>query len=257
MIQKIDQIAAAADIAAQNTDGLRQRPHLDLDAPIEPKVIDGTAPGTAQNSRRMGVVHHHDGAIFLGQFHQRGQRTNVAFHRKYAVGDQQLVSGNSLERRQLRLRRLHIAMREDVNLRPRQPAAVDDTGVVQGVGNDVIFRCEDGRHRARIGRESGLKNHARFHILERRNLALQFQVQVHGAGDSPHRARPRAVLSRRLNGRFYQLGVRGQAKIVVRSEVDYLPPVESRNRSAGGLQLPQPLEGSGLPPRVQLIGQEA
>ena len=65
-----------------------------------------------------------------------------------------------------------VAVREDVDLGLGEPAAVDDAGVVQLVGDNVVVRSEDGRDRAGVGREAGLKHNAGFHIFELRDASL-------------------------------------------------------------------------------------
>ncbi len=70
MVEKLDQVARAANVAAQRADGLRQRAHLHVDAAVQVEVIDGAAPVAAQHAGGVRVVDHHDGAVFFGQ---RGQ----------------------------------------------------------------------------------------------------------------------------------------------------------------------------------------
>ena len=57
-------------------------------------------------------------------------------------------------------------------------------------------------------------------------------MDLHGAGDGAHRARSHAVLARGLERRLAQLGMRGQAEVIVRGEVDDLLAVEGAD---GGL----------------------
>ena len=53
--------------------------------------------------------------------------------------------------------RAGILVREDVNLGSRQPAAVDDAGVIQRVGNDVIFRRPESPTPFRHSRQSRIE----------------------------------------------------------------------------------------------------
>ena len=113
------------------------------------------------------------------------------------------------------LRRRRVLVRKHVDLRARQPAAVDDAGVIQRVGNDVVFRTENRGNSPCVRREAGLKHHARFGMLELRDAPLQLHVDAHGAGDRSHRARSRAVCLRGGHLRFDQLGMIGQPEVVV------------------------------------------
>ena len=40
----------------------------------------------------MGIIHHHDRAIFFGEVAKRGQRPDVTIHGEDAVGDQQFLA---------------------------------------------------------------------------------------------------------------------------------------------------------------------
>ncbi len=74
MIQEFDQVLGSADIAAEDPNGLGKCSHLDIDAPMQTEMIDGAAPVAAENTRRVRVVDHHDGAMPFGLFHQFRER---------------------------------------------------------------------------------------------------------------------------------------------------------------------------------------
>ena len=57
-----------------------------------------------------------------------------------------------------------VAVAEYVDFRAREAAAVDDAGVVQLVGDDVVLGAENRRDGSGVGGESGLEDHARFHM---------------------------------------------------------------------------------------------
>ena len=89
-------------------------------------------------------------------------------------------------------------MREDLDFRTTQAAAVDDARVVELVGDDDVVLAEDRRNRARVGRETALKHDDRFGLLELGKPALQLHVQVDRAGNRPNRSRADAEAARRL-----------------------------------------------------------
>ena len=124
----------------------------------------------------------------------------------------------------------HILVPEDLDLRPRQPRAVNNAGVVQLVGQNKVFLAQNRAHRPRVGREPALEDHARLHVLEARNLFLQLHVDAHGSGDRPHRARPHAEGPRRGQRRLNQLGMVRQAQVVVAGQVDHLAAVVVAHR---------------------------
>ena len=140
VVKKFDEIARAANVAAERSDGFRQRPHLNINASVQVEVVDGAAAVASQHAGGVRVVDHHDGAVLFRQRGQLRQCADVAVHGKDAIGDDQLVTGLVLHRFQLLFGVRGILVAEDLDLGARQPGAVDDAGVVQLVGDDeVIF----------------------------------------------------------------------------------------------------------------------
>ena len=170
----------------------------------------------------MGIVDHHDGAVLLRQHGQLVHRPDVAVHREHAVGDHQLAAGlvGHLLQQFLAVRRVFVP--EHLDLGSRKARAVDDAGVVQLIGEDEVVFPQNGAHGAGVGRKTALEDHARLHILEARDLLLEVHVDAHGPGDGPHRARTHAELPRGRKGRFDQLGMVGQAQVIVAGQVDDL-----------------------------------
>src|SRR5688572_5162164 len=89
--EAVDQGAAAADVAAERADGLRQRAHLDVHAAVHVEVIYGAAAVPAERAARMRIVHHHDAAELLGERAQSRQRAEIAVHAEHAIGDEELA----------------------------------------------------------------------------------------------------------------------------------------------------------------------
>ena len=110
---------------------------------------------------------------------------------KTPSGDQKLAAGNIVEFGEDRFGTGRVFVPKDVDLGLRQPAAVDDAGVIEFVGDDVIFRRENRRDGACVGGKAGLKHDTGFHLFESRDPAFEFHVDVHGAGDGADGARSR------------------------------------------------------------------
>ncbi len=102
--------------------------------------------------------------------------------------------------------------------------------MIEFVGNDEIVFSQKGGNRSRIRRESRLKYHARLDVLEARDLLLQLHMDLHRARDGAHGARSDAILARGFERRFAQFGMRRQAEVIVRGEIDDLLPVEGADR---------------------------
>ena len=255
MVEELDEIARAANIAAQRADGFRECADLHVHAAVKTEVIDGAAPVAAQHAGSMGVVHHHDSAVFFCQLSQLRQRANVAVHGEDAVGDDQLAAGLVLDLVQQLFGVGGVLVAEDLDFGAGEPRAVDDAGVVQLVGDDEIFFAQQRRHRARIRREARLKDHAGFDIFEARDPLLQLHVDLHGAGDGAHGARTDAVLARGFEGGFAQFGMGRQAQVIVGGDVDDLLAVEGAQRRLLVVEHAQLEVGALLLQFVELVGE--
>src|SRR5688572_17870937 len=125
MMKEIDQAAAAGHVTPERSDGLRQGAHLNVYASVQPEMIDRAPPILSEHAARMGVVDHHDAAVFLGEGAQLGQRAEVAVHAEHAVSDQQPAR----RRRQVPYngaRGVRVAMRKHLNRRAAETRTVDD-----------------------------------------------------------------------------------------------------------------------------------
>src|SRR6185312_5674435 len=71
MVKELDEIARAANVSTERADGLRQSSHLNVHSPMDAEMVNGTPPVAAENARCMRVIHHHDGAVFLGEVAKR------------------------------------------------------------------------------------------------------------------------------------------------------------------------------------------
>src|SRR6185437_1777977 len=87
MIEEVDEVARAANIAADGTDGFAERADLNVNASVAAQMIDGTASVTAQDAGGVRIVDHHDAIVFFGETAKLRKRRDVALHRKNAVGD--------------------------------------------------------------------------------------------------------------------------------------------------------------------------
>ena len=93
-------------------------------------------------------------------------------------------------------------------------------------------------------------------FLKRAIFLFQLHVNTHGAGDGAHGARAHAILLRRLQSGFAQLGVRCQPEVVVGSEVDDLLAVEGAHRRLLVLKHAQLEVRAFLLQVVELVGEE-
>ena len=88
MIEKFDEVTRAAYVAAKSANRFRKRTDLNIDAAMHVEVIDSAAAIASKDAGRMRIIHHHNGAIFLGSVTQGRQRANVTIHGEDAIRDQ-------------------------------------------------------------------------------------------------------------------------------------------------------------------------
>src|SRR5208337_4366906 len=154
------------------------------------------------------------------------QGGDVALHGENPVCNEQLATLAAFNFSQDVFARLHVLVRENLYFGAREPAAVDDGGMIELVRDDDVFASQDGLHRSRIGGESGLENHRSLDVFEPGDFLLQLHVDRHGAGDGAHRAGAYAPFLDRFQGARAELGVSGQPQVVVRGKVDDLAAIE-------------------------------
>src|SRR6202020_3349523 len=154
MIEKIDEIARSTDVSTQHSDGFRQSSNLDIDASVYIEVIDRAAAIAAEYARGVGIVDHHNCAVFFRDIAQAGQRADVAIHRKDSIADQQLPARLILYAGELLFGVSHVFVAENENLRLRQARAIDDRCMIERIGDDEIVLTQHCRHRTRIRRKA-------------------------------------------------------------------------------------------------------
>ena len=225
VLEKVDQVPVARDIAAQGADRLRQRADLDIHAAVQPEVIDRSASVVPEHPARVRIVHHHDEPCSSARSHRSGSAPRSPSMLKTPS----VISSLRGRARQLSddaARGVDIAMGKDFDRGPAQPGAVDDAGVVQLIGNDEVVFRQNGGDGSGICRKAALKHDRRFRLLELGEPPLELHVDLHRAGDRAHRAGADAELLQRRERSLLQPGMGRQPEVVVRREVDDLAAVD-------------------------------
>src|SRR5262249_57905743 len=91
---------------------------------------------------------------------------------------------------ELRPERADVAVGIDVDGRSREPAAVDDAGMVERVAEDVIPAADERADGAHVGLVAGGKEQRRLGALEGRELGFDLDVQVEMARNETRRPGP-------------------------------------------------------------------
>lgn len=183
VVEVVDEVAAAADVAAERADGLGEGADLHIDALGAVEVIDRAATVAAEHTAGVGVIDHHDGSILVGEIAELVDGADVAIHREDAVGDEELAAGLVLNFLEQLFGVGDVFVAEDFDLGAGEACSVDDAGVVELVGEDEVFFAEDGGDSASVGGEAGLKDDAGFDSLKGSDLLFQLHMDAHGSSD--------------------------------------------------------------------------
>jgi hypothetical protein len=190
----------------------------------------------------VGLVDQQAAAVATGEIRELRERRDVAVHREDPVGrDQGRATGRPA---QAPFQMLDVGVPVDEGLRPRQPAAVDDAGVVEGVREDHLATLRQRRDRSAVGEVARAEQQGRLGSLELGQPRLELAVDRHRAGDQPGRPGARPELQRRIGGGAPQPGMVCQSQIVVRAEHQDRAAVEHHLGALGPLDhaqaTPQP-----------------
>ncbi|MCU1555299.1 MAG: hypothetical protein JWM13_2785 [Arthrobacter sp.] len=219
--------------------------------------------GGAQKAYGVGVIHHDQGVVLFGELADRFQRRQETVHGEDAVRDDDLPAGRillgrGLDQLGLEVRHVLVGVAEALGL--AEPDAVDDRGVVQGVGDHGVLRAEEGLENAAVGVKATGEQDGVLRAEELRDTFLQGQVQVLGAADEAHAGHAEAPLVHRCLGGGDDLRVVREAQVVVGAEVQDvgagiadlsgLDPVGLR-----GINVPLGLKQAGAADLVQFMLQ--
>jgi hypothetical protein len=66
VIQKVDQVASTTNVSAQRSDSFRECSDLNVHAAVHFEMIYRATTISAEDTGGVGIVDHHDGAVFFG-----------------------------------------------------------------------------------------------------------------------------------------------------------------------------------------------
>ena len=166
----------------------------------------------ADDAERVGLVDHEQRAVRTCHGVQIGQRREVAVDGEHGVGDDDGPLGGCAATEPARRRRRRGA-RSTTTLRPRQPAGVDDRGVVERVGHDRGARPGQGGDGPEVGEVARREDQAGLRRRRRRPGRLSRRcVQVGAAGHQPRPGRSGSPAHRRGRRGGRDARVAGQAR---------------------------------------------
>ena len=148
----------------------------------------------------------------------------------------------------------HIVVGVAETLRFTQAHAVDDRRVVQGIGDNRIFRAEQGFKQAAVSIKAGGVENRIFHTEKIGQLLLKRFMAVLGPADKTHGGHTEAVAIHAAFRGGNQFRVVREAEIVIGAEVNHLASADGDirllRRSNNPFFFKQPFRARG----IQVIG---
>src|SRR2546426_8129268 len=244
----VPQVVRPRDVSADDAQGLRERPELDLDLVLDLEVGRDAAASIAENALAVRVVDVDHGAEFLTDPRDVPDRRDVAVHREHAIGADEDLLRPTVDFFEGPLEIPDVAMSVDHALRLRQADAVDDASVVQLVRQDRIPFSGELRDESRVPREAAHEEQRRLPTFEAGDPPLEFLVEIHVARDRPDAPTPGAVGLDGLPSGPLDLRMVREVQVVVRTEHDHALAVHHAPRRRRSLE--------DAEPPVQALGYE-
>src|SRR5450759_4915709 len=151
MVDDSHAVGFVGDVTARcATQGLAQRAREDVDTVDDVEELRGPAAAVADKSHGMGVVHHDQRVILLGEIADLVQRCEGPIHGEHSVGDDHPPARTS-RRDQLGLEIGHIRVLVAKPPGLGQADPVNERGVVELVGDDRVLLAEQCLEDATVG----------------------------------------------------------------------------------------------------------
>jgi hypothetical protein len=230
--RRVDEVAGHCAVAgherAVGAERLPERADDHVDLVLEARLGDSAAPAGTDGSGPVSLVDHHAQPVARRKLDDPLERRHVAVHREHAVGDDQRPTALRLLDAPLEM--VEIAVVVDEHVGAREPAAVDDRGVVELIGEHDVAGASERRGHADVGEVARAEQQRRLAALERGEALLEAAMDRHRARDQARRACADAPPHRRVGGRRAHTGMIGQAEVVIRAQQQYRLAVEQHVR---------------------------
>ena len=243
--EQVDHLPRPGHEAARGAaQGLAQGGGEHVDAPLHAEVLGRAAAGAPHEPGGVRVVDEHHGAVAVGDGADLVEPGQVAVHGEDAIGDHQPDPGVG-RLAELRLEIRQVGVRVAVPARLGEPDAVDDRGVVEGVGDDGVLLPEQRLEDPAVGVEAGGEEDGVGEAEEGRQAPFQLPVQVLRAADEAHRGQAvAACVEGRARG-VEEPRVAGEPQVVVGAEVQHPAAADLDLGPLRRLDDPLLLPGSG------------
>mmetsp|Transcript_65596 Transcript_65596/g.140220 ORF Transcript_65596/g.140220 Transcript_65596/m.140220 type:complete len:358 (+) Transcript_65596:63-1136(+) len=204
--QHVDEDLGAGGVAAGGAaESLAQSAVDNVHLPAHSAQLRRAPPSSPQETCGVALVYEDLGVILLGYGADLLQRGDVAVHGEDAVRDDHLVPDTLLDallEDSLEVR--HVEVVVAVTLSLAETDAIDDGGMVQGVGDHSILRPEACLKEPGVGIEARWEENGVLCAMELADRSFQLLVDVLRAADEANRGKAEAMAAERILGGLHQ-----------------------------------------------------
>jgi len=183
-------------------------------------MVANTASLTAEHAHAVCFIHHDAGIIFFFQLHDFRQWSQVAFHRKDTIHDDELHRFR-VALLQFLFQGFHIVVLILQLGSERESASVHDGSVVAVIADDVVLAVYQGRDNALVHGESGSEYQTIFLAKKSSQFFFQLYVKVERSVQETRTGASGTIFAGSCNSSFDDTLVVGQAHIGIGAEHQY------------------------------------
>jgi len=181
----VDEVLAESATAGGKTagcaEGLAQG--ADEDVGRDAGLMTEAAPARPERADGVGLVDNKGCSVFRGEGREVGQGGDVTIHAEERLGHDQRPASGRRQCEQTLFGRGEVEMAIEAQPGTREPAGIDNAGMVGVVAEHKVAGSSEGRKNAQVGLVSrGEEKHC-LHIEEGRKFGLKFTVLGQIAGD--------------------------------------------------------------------------
>ena len=211
----VDEGGTGGHIGAKAAEGLTEGADLEVGAKAEGRA--GAA--FPKDAHRMRLIHEEEGVVAAGEADELGQRGSIAIHGEDGIGEDEAsaVVAAGLEAFG---QGVEVEVGIDVDGGARQARAIDEGGVVQGIGVDGVLGADERGDDTDIGVVPGVEEEGGVGALPGGDALFEPPVGRQVADDETGGAGAKALALHGVASRCEEGRVVGQTEIVVGAEVD-------------------------------------
>jgi hypothetical protein len=186
----VDEVLAESPTAGGKTaGGAKGFAHgADEDVWRDAGLMTEAAPARAEGADGVGLVDNKGGPVFRGEGGEIRQGGDVTVHAEERLGHDELPASGRRQCEQTLFGRSEVEVPIEAQPSTREPAGIDNAGMVGVVAEHKVAGSCQGRKNAQVGLVSGREKKHGLHIEEGRKLGLKFTVFGQIAGDQARRA---------------------------------------------------------------------